>query len=90
MQILDKIGMNPANRGYTYWQEALKIRKGNYFDLKMGDIYSKISKKFNVTLASVERCMRHSRITIKDLNKKFSVDYKIDNKKFLALLIKNS
>lgn len=88
MKILDELGMNPANSGYTYWEEAIKLRKGNYFDIKMCDIYDKVGKKFNKTQMQVERSMRHARKNIKNIDKKINVDYKIDNKTFLALLIK--
>lgn len=90
MKILDDLGMNPANLGYTYWEEAIKLRKGNYFDIKMCNIYDKIAQKFGKTQKQIERSMRHSRMLTKDINKKFKVDCKIDNRTFLALLIKNS
>lgn len=88
MKILDELGMKPGNLGYTYWEEAIKLRKGNYYDIKMVDIYNKIAEKYNTTYIRVERAMRQSRKNIKGLNKKINVDFFIDNKNFLAILVK--
>lgn len=90
MKILDELGMKPGNLGYTYWEEAIKLRKGNYYDIKMVDIYNKIAEKYNTTYVRVERNMRHSRESIKGLNKKIKTDFTINNKNFLAILVKNN
>lgn len=88
MKILDELGIKPGNLGYTYWEEAIKLRKGIYYDIKMGEIYNEIAKKYNTTYVRVERNMRRSRESIKGLNKKIKTDFTIDNKNFLAILVK--
>lgn len=88
MKILDELGMNPANKGYTYWEEAINFKNDNYFDIKIIDIYEKIAKKYNTTSIKVEKNMRYSRQKIKNINEKMEVNFDIDNRTFLALLIK--
>ena len=87
MRILDKIGMCRAYKGYVFWEEAISIVKRKQRNIiNMQEIYRKISEKYNVSSASVERGMYRTLIKIPNLEKKLKSDYRLTTKKVLALL----
>ena len=88
MKILNELGMDISNKGYKYWEEAVKISGKSLIMPQMYNIYEKISKKYNTTPMAVERCMRYSISKIEELNKKINLNYKINNKRFFAYIIR--
>jgi two-component system response regulator (stage 0 sporulation protein A) len=57
--LLKKAGVTPANRGWKYITEAVKMAVEDA-DVPMMNLYFDIARKFNTTKAGVERAIRHS------------------------------
>lgn len=87
--LLDKLEISIATKGYKYWVMAIEMYLENE-NLLMGDIYKKIARSYQTTWSSVERAMGHSLERIeKKIQSYFGVTYKIVNITFLYLAVRN-
>lgn len=86
--LLDELNISADNLGYKYWITAVEI-KLKCQEETMGNLCIDIAKKHESTPSCVERAMRYAHTENKDRIKTyFKIDYKITNKRLLALLVR--
>ena len=57
-KILKKLGMPVQLKGYKYWVDAIEFYVENGGMLKIGEIYTMVAEKYEVSYTKVERNMR--------------------------------
>lgn len=86
--LLDKFNISVDILGYKYLIKAIEIytKEAN---IKIAAIYGQVAKEYNSTACRVERAIRHSIESNEERIKQyFKVDYKITNKRFLSLVVR--
>ena len=86
-KILNDLGINPYLLGYDYLIEAIKIREETF--LPICKIYEMIAEKHNVKKCTIDRNIKYCYSGNMDIIKKyFDINYTVNNKKLLALILK--
>lgn len=86
--LLDELNIPANNLSYKYWIMAVEIKLGHREET-MGNICIDVARKYRTTPSSVERALRYAHAWNRDRIKSyFKIDYRITNKRFLALLVR--
>lgn len=86
--LLDELNIPANNAGYKYWIMAVEI-KLEHREETMGNICIDVARKYRTTPSNVERALRYAHMENRDRIKTyFTIGYRITNKRFLALLIR--
>lgn len=88
--LLDNMGVHINQKGYKYLLYAVELKLENN-DIGICKIYNNIANKYNTTETGVEKAIRHARKSAENKAEEvFNVNYKIDNSKFIALLVREA
>lgn len=82
-----KLGFRVYQKGFWYWEYALRIYEQGY---RIMNLYVDVAKEFKTTVSKVERAMRYSLEYVeKNIQEYYNYDGTINNKTFLNLYLLN-
>ena len=86
--ILDKLQIPIDLAGYKYWITMLE-KFNEDKEAKITALYIEVAKEHHTTYIRVERSLRHAVNKCENkIQRYFNVDYKITNKRFLCLILR--